>query len=211
MPPRRGRGPVGSRCRAVPLEWGTSPHRASPPQGRHRRPAASSPPPRAVRVPVPQRGAPRFRAGRGAGPPAESVSLGHEALPGNHMGEAAAPRAAQCAAAAGGGRGGGGGRTAALPGGTARLGPVRCGTARLGSEMAAPDTGSTGQCRRSGARAAGIAGERSCGDAERHRYPHRECGGGVQPSRERAVPRSKRRTGSGAAPGGSPDTGTGAR
>ena len=106
--------------------------------------------------------------------------------------------------------GGGGGRTAALPGGTARLGPVRCGAARLGSEMAAPDTGSTGQCRRSGVRAAGIAGERSCGDAERRRDPHRECGGGVPPSREGAVPRSRRRTGSGAAPGG-PDGGTGHR
>ena len=213
------RGDGGARCRpalgpgAARCRWRGG-HRRTARLRRRDGPAAPPPPsflPRgagpgaaARRSPVPG----RARCGAAGGKCVTGARGSPRESHGGGGGAACGPVRSRGRWRAGGG--GGGGRTAALPGGTARLGPVRCGAARLGSEMAAPDTGSTGQCRRSGVRAAGIAGERSCGDAERRRDPHRECGGGVPPSREGAVPRSRRRTGSGAAPGG-PDGGTGHR
>lgn len=128
-------------------------------------------------------------------PAAESVSLGHEALPGNHMGEAAAPRAAQCAAAAGAGRAAGraAGAQQPLPGGgthgSARLPSPRPRLARFwqrearrlrdsrsppsSPRMAAPEAGSTGQCPAGTGRATAPGAAGSTGAVSGS--AHREC------------------------------------
>lgn len=133
MPPRRGRGRVGSRCRALPLEWGTSPHRASPPQGRHRRPAASSPPPRgagpgaaARRSPVPG----RARCGAAGGKCVTGARGSPRESHGGGGGAACGPVRSRGRWRAGGGRrahSGATGRHCA-----ARSGPVRHCAARFG-------------------------------------------------------------------------------